>query len=58
MYENHICELQSEELRSSQLYTQPLQLRKESLKKKKKKKKLVERCTGIAEVKGSNPVQA
>ena len=54
MYENHICELQSEELRSSQLYTQPLQLRKESLKKKK----LVERCTGIAEVKGSNPVQA
>ena len=56
MYENHICELQSEELRSSQLYTQPLQLRKESLKKKKKK--LVERCTGIAEVKGSNPVQA
>ena len=55
MYENHICELQSEELRSSQLYTQPLQLRKESLKKKKK---LVERCTGIAEVKGSNPVQA
>ena len=57
MYENHICELQSEELRSSQLYTQPLQLRKESLKKKKKKI-LVERCTGIAEVKGSNPVQA
>ena len=55
MYENHICELQSEELRSSQLYTQPLQLRKESLKKKKK---LVERCTGIAEVKGSNPEQA
>ena len=37
MYENHICELQSEELRSSQLYTQPLQLRKESLKEKKKK---------------------
>ena len=36
IYENHICELQSEELNkgwSSQLYTQLLQLRKESLKK-------------------------
>ena len=39
MYENDIYELQSEELnegRSSQLYTQRLQLRKESLKKKLK----------------------
>ena len=38
IYENHICELQSEELNkgwSSQLYTQLLQLRKESLKKQK-----------------------
>ena len=46
IYENHICELRSEELNegwSSQLYTQLLQLRKESLKKK---------------IKGSNPVQA
>ena len=37
IYENHICELRSEELyewRSSQLNTQLLQLRKESLKKK------------------------
>ena len=37
MYENHMRELRSEELyewRSSQLYTQLLQLRKESLKKK------------------------
>ena len=36
IYENHICELRSEELNegwSSQLYTQRLQLRKESLKK-------------------------
>ena len=36
IYENHICELWSEELfegRSSQLYTQLMQLRKESLKK-------------------------
>ena len=36
IYENHIWELQSEELfegRSSQLYTQLMQLRKESLKK-------------------------
>ena len=36
IYENHICELRSEKLyegRSSQLYTQPLQLRKESLTK-------------------------
>ena len=36
IYENHICELRSEELNegwSSQLYTQLLQLRKESLKK-------------------------
>ena len=34
MYENHICELRSKELfegRSSQLYTQLMQLRKESL---------------------------
>ena len=33
MYENHICELRGEELfegRSSQLYTQLMQLRKES----------------------------
>ena len=38
IYENHICELRSEEElyegRSSQLYTQLLQLRKDSLKKK------------------------
>ena len=37
MYENHIYELRSEELNqvwSSQLYKQLLQLRKESLKKK------------------------
>ena len=36
IYENHICELQSEELlkgRSSQLYTQLMKLRKESPKK-------------------------
>ena len=36
IYENHICELQSEELfegRSSQLYTQLMHLREESLKK-------------------------
>ena len=35
-YENHICELRSEELfkgTSSQLYTQLMQLQKESLKK-------------------------
>ena len=35
IYENHICELRSEELYegwSSQLYTQLLELRKESLK--------------------------
>ena len=35
IYENHICELRSEELfegRSSQLYMQLMQLRKESLK--------------------------
>ena len=39
MYENDIYELQSEELNegwSSQLYTQLLQFRKESLKKKLK----------------------
>ena len=43
IYENHICELQSEELfegRSSQLYTQLMQLRKESLKK-------IQACTGF-----------
>ena len=37
IYENHLCELRSKELyegRSSQLYTQLLQLQKESLKKK------------------------
>ena len=36
VYENHICELRSEELfegRSSQLNTQLMQLRKEGLKK-------------------------
>ena len=36
IYENYVCELRSEELNerwSSQLYTQILQLRKESLKK-------------------------
>ena len=33
IYENHVCELRSEG-RSPQLYTQVLQLRKESLKKK------------------------
>ena len=33
IYENHVCELRSEG-RSSQLYTQVLQSRKESLKKK------------------------
>ena len=57
IYENLVCELRSEELfegRSSQLYTQLLQLRKESLKK-------IQRSTAaapVAEVKGLNPVQA
>ena len=43
IYENHICELRSEELfegRSSQLYTQLMQLRKESLKK-------IQACSGF-----------
>ena len=53
--------------RSSQLYTQLMQLRKESLKKKIQASMgfeplisaiLVQHCTGIAEVKGSNSVQA
>ena len=42
-YENRICELQSEELfkgTSSQLYTQLMQLQKESLKK-------IQACTGF-----------
>ena len=74
IYKNHICELRSEELfkeRSSQLYTQLMQLPKESLKKfractgfeRPAPSWLVSSigtvsCTGIAEVKGSNPVQA
>ena len=44
IYENHICELWSEELNegwSSQLYTQLLKLRKENLKKK------IQACTGF-----------
>ena len=63
IYENHIMRY---------AYTQPLQLRKESLKKKNTglygirsldlcdtgAVLLVERCTSIAEVKGSNSVQA
>ena len=43
MYENHICEPWSEELNegwSLQLYTQLMQLRKESLKK-------IQACTGF-----------
>ena len=43
LYENHICELQSEELNegwSSQIYAQLLQLRKESLKK-------IQACMGL-----------
>ena len=49
IYENHICELQSEESfegRSSQLHMQPMQLRKESLKKE------------LRLVRDSNPVTA
>ena len=53
IYENHICELRSEELNegwSSQLYTQRLQLRKESLKK-------IQACTGFEPLTSAIPVQ-
>ena len=53
IYENHICELRSEELNegwSSQLYTQLLQLRKESLKK-------IQACTGFEPLTSAIPVQ-
>ena len=53
IYENHICELRSEELNegwSSQLYTQLLQLRKESLKK-------IQACTGFEPLISVIPVQ-
>ena len=52
-YENHICELRSEELfeeRSSQLYTQLMQLGKESLKK-------IQACTGFEPLTSAIPVQ-
>ena len=53
-YENHICELRSEELfeeRSLQLYTQLMQLRKESSKKK------IQGCTGFEPLTSAIPVQ-
>ena len=53
VYENHICELRSEELNeewSSQLYTQLLQLRKESLK-------TIQSCTGFELLTSAMPVQ-
>ena len=52
-YENHKCELQSEEFDegwSSQLYMQLLQLRKESLKK-------IQACTGFETLTSAIPVQ-
>ena len=52
-YENHICELRSEELfegRSSQLYTQLMQLQKESLKK-------IQACSGFEPLTSAIPVQ-
>ena len=52
VYKNHICELRSEELfegRSSQLYTQLMQLRKESLKK-------ILACTGFEPLTSAIPV--
>ena len=71
IYENLICELRSEELNEGgdhrRLYRQLLQLRKESLKKNSglygiRILDLCDtalfrpvRCTGITEVKGSNP---
>ena len=53
MYENYVCELWSEELNegwSSQLYTQLLHLRKESLKK-------IEACAGFEPLISTIPVQ-
>ena len=52
-YENHICELRSEELfegRLSQLYMQLMQLQKESLKK-------IQACTGFKPLTSSIPLQ-
>ena len=52
IYENHICELQSElfERRSSQLYMQLMQLRKESLKK-------IQVCMGFEPLTSAIPAQ-
>ena len=53
IYENHICELWSEQLyewRSSHLYTQLLHLRKESLKK-------IQACMGFEPLTSAIPVQ-
>ena len=53
MYENHIYELRSEELfegRSSQLYTQLMQLRKKSLKR-------IQACTGFEPLSSAIPLQ-
>ena len=53
LYENHICELRSEALyerRSLQLYTQLLQLQKESLKK-------IQACMGFEPLTSAMPVQ-
>ena len=53
IYENHMCELRSEELNeglSSQLYTQLLQLQKESLKK-------IQACRGFKPLTSAIPVQ-
>ena len=52
-YENHICELRSEELfegRLSQLYMQLMQLQKESLKK-------IQACTGFKPLTSAIPMQ-
>ena len=52
-YENHICELRSEELfegRLSQLSTQLMQLQKESLKK-------IQACTGFKPLTSLIPLQ-
>ena len=53
IYENHICELRSVELfegRSSQFYTQLMQLRKQSLNK-------IQTCTGFEPLTSAIPVQ-
>ena len=53
IYENHMCELQSEELNeglSLQLYTQLLPLQKESLKK-------IQACRGFEPLTSAIPVQ-